>query len=200
MIGAFEHTLRPAIFCFIGFLLFVFTLFLLAPLPASAQSTCHLITTANASQVPAGYGIPFNVLTSAREMLIRASCASTSVTVDVGVGNNLHYIYKQGYQWRNNAWAQYTLTGSNAAADWIVGSGRATPSPAPQMSLQSPTGLSPTSASRAPTGSSPISASGPETSGSAAAATRPARPHTGSCKGSEVGVGKKIRLGSSKVQ
>lgn len=126
MIGAFEHTLRPAIFCFIGFLLFVFTLFLLAPLPASAQSTCHLITTANASQVPAGYGIPFNVLTSAREMLIRASCASTSVTVDVGVGNNLHYIYKQGYQWRNNAWAQYTLTGSNAAADWIVGSGRAT--------------------------------------------------------------------------
>jgi hypothetical protein len=83
---------------------------------------CSLYSRGNT--ISAGFGVPWNPISSGSNLLLKSTCNSSgSVTYSVGVGNNLHYIYKTGYYY-TNAWQPYTLSGTfvQGSTDWIVGS------------------------------------------------------------------------------
>ncbi len=87
---------------------------------------CHLID--STKTVAQGFGVPWNVLSSARELLLKAFClpaqagGETSVTYPVGNGSQSQYIYNQGYYWGGTAWVPFTLSCSNLVSNsWCVG-------------------------------------------------------------------------------
>jgi len=90
----------------------------LSPTP-SAPISCHQYTPA--STLPTGYGAPYDVL-SANEMLMRATCSSSSVTIDLGRGDANQYIYNTGYSYHQgqSGWTpvSYTSTESLIAGAW----------------------------------------------------------------------------------
>jgi hypothetical protein len=67
---------------------------------------CHTLT--SGSTIQQGFGVPWNVLDTT-QLLLKASCTSSSVTADVAAT----YVYNQGYAFANNQWYQttYTCTG-----------------------------------------------------------------------------------------
>ena len=95
---------------------------------------CHQIQTIAA--VPTGFGSPFNVTASTNDLLLKASCNGAAATIDVGIGNNLHYVYNKGYVWTGATWAQFTLTGQAVTADWMLARGNADVQYLPQLAGQ----------------------------------------------------------------
>jgi hypothetical protein len=97
------------------------------PDPDPVPDTSHQITSGSA--IPTGYGAPYNVTSVDKELLVKATCGSTSVKVEVGDGNASTYVYNKGYIYRNpstgsgqGSWQPFTLTGSNAVTSaWIIG-------------------------------------------------------------------------------
>lgn len=77
---------------------------------------------------PDGYGAAYNVLTTARELLVSVTCDKTSATVTVGSGAENQLIYRYGYAWRNNAWQRITLSSTNPLQGnaWYARSANAT--------------------------------------------------------------------------
>lgn len=66
------------------------------PIP-QGQLNCGLLSAD--SQIPTGFGSPTDYYSQVRDLLMKVTCASNSVTVDVGNSNNTNYqyIYHQGY-------------------------------------------------------------------------------------------------------
>jgi hypothetical protein len=99
-----------------------------APLPFSlgAQTGTPCNVYGSGSTPPAGYGAAWNPLTSARELLLSASCISggAAVSYTVGVNTQTHYIYKLGYYY-SGSWKPFTMTGTFASGstDWLLGKG-----------------------------------------------------------------------------
>lgn len=76
------------------------------------------------SAVPTGYGASYNVLSAARELLLRATCTNrTTATTEVGSGTQGQYVYHQAYYWTGTQWKLYTLTGTKASDIWLTGLG-----------------------------------------------------------------------------
>lgn len=96
---------------------FVYT----ASADTSAGEPCSTLT--NKSAVPIKYGVPYNLFSSAREMLMNITCSSgNKVTVVVGNGDNSLYIYKYGYRKiEGGTWSKITFSGSNVVGPWFVG-------------------------------------------------------------------------------
>lgn len=91
----------------------------------SSGEPCNLI---NASLgVPQGFGAPWNVLSSARELLISVTCSDTGATLSVGSGTQTQYIYNLAYTYRANQWQQIPLQSASEllGGAWYVGSAQA---------------------------------------------------------------------------
>jgi murein DD-endopeptidase MepM/ murein hydrolase activator NlpD len=73
------------------------------PISNSDSRSCHTFT--SSSTIPQGFGVPWNVF-DPTQLLLRASCTSSSVTADVGPAT---YIYNQGYAFVNNQWQGVTF-------------------------------------------------------------------------------------------
>src|SRR3989339_277987 len=80
------------------------------------------------SAIPAGYGAPYNTLSSSGEQLMNVVCNANSASVSIGNNSTSQYIYRYGYIWRNNAWQRIDLTGPVPAyeGNWFRGSANAT--------------------------------------------------------------------------
>lgn len=100
--------------------LILLTLLLIAP------SEMHAAACANqygsGASVPTGYGVPWNPLTTGKELMIKnTNCTSSNISVSVGMtGQTLLYVYKLGYAWDGGAWQSYNLSGAVAeGTDWF---------------------------------------------------------------------------------
>jgi hypothetical protein len=73
---------------------------------------CHRY--GNRSTIPQGFGVPWDV-TNPSSMLLKASCSTGSVILELGDNHPYTYIYKTAYLTRPGAtsWAPITLLGSN---------------------------------------------------------------------------------------
>ena len=92
---------------------------------SQTNTLCHLLTSSTAT--PTGYGASYNVLTTAKELLMSVLCQSTSATITLGNNSNLQYIYNKGYIYRSGAWQQVTYNCSNLISNaWCVGNANAT--------------------------------------------------------------------------
>jgi parallel beta-helix repeat protein len=88
------------------------------PVPGSQQ--CHLLD--SSKTIPAGFGAPYNVLSSGKELLLKVNCSHTSASFPVGNGSNREYIYKQGYFWNGSNWENFTLNCPDLAEGaWCIG-------------------------------------------------------------------------------
>ena len=86
-----------ALVCMLGALAFVGTTY--------AQSTsCHLYD--RNELVPQGFAAAYNLITSAREQLVRITCdrSAQEVEIEVGNGDQYMYIYEGGYYVENGQW------------------------------------------------------------------------------------------------
>jgi parallel beta-helix repeat protein len=80
------------------------------PTPSSGPSACSLYTPS--SSIPAGFGSPYDVLSSPSTLLISATCDVSSARIDLGKGDPLQYIYNTGYLYktRGTNWTPVSYT------------------------------------------------------------------------------------------
>ncbi len=83
-----------------------------------SNSDVDCSTYTSASQVPAGYAVPYDVFSAAKNLLVKATCDATSATIAAGAVGDGKLVYKYGYQWRNGSWQRYTFSGTEAGL-WI---------------------------------------------------------------------------------
>lgn len=97
-----------------------------APVPTQPSTTgdCHLIKSGDT--VPVGYGAPYTFFTAARELLLRVSCDTNTITVSAGAGPNTPYVYQDGYEFKNGTWQKIRFTGGTPSGVWYVGSAQYT--------------------------------------------------------------------------
>lgn len=91
---------------------------------ANAQiPTCHLYD--STKPVSQGFGASYDLLSAGKKLLIKVSCFisvnGTHTSVEVGNMNQLQYIYKYGYEFKNNQWNQITFSGQHQIGDWVIG-------------------------------------------------------------------------------
>lgn len=75
--------------------------------------------------VPEGFGAAYDPLDPDEPLLIRATGCYDPNVVAIGRGSENQYIYRLGYEWRNDQWNPVALNGANFVEDWIVGSANA---------------------------------------------------------------------------
>jgi hypothetical protein len=116
---------------YLRFFLYTFVfgiLFIALPLVyVFAQSACHQIVSPAASP-DSNYSVPYNLLSSAKELLLSGTCTSNSIQVTAGLSGVSSIVAKQGYELKNGAWLPITYTGTTYSADanWLQGTGSAT--------------------------------------------------------------------------
>ncbi len=97
--------------------------------PSSAADGCQDLYASN-STAPSGYGLSWNPLAPAKELLVRTKgCSAGAAEVIVGSDTNTLFTYAKGYSWTGTDWRPYTLVptaGSTQTGDWIMGTGSAT--------------------------------------------------------------------------
>jgi hypothetical protein len=102
-----------------------------APQPSAlpaGKTSCGTLTPD--ASVPAGYGVPYNVLSAAKEILIDAQCdrSTGGATINVGSGASGQYIYNKGYVYKNNKWNAFAYvagTGGTITGTWITAKAKA---------------------------------------------------------------------------
>ena len=91
-----------------------------SPTPSPGFSFCHLYTIT--STIPSGFGVPWDVLSPAQDMLLKATCDASSVSVSLGSGNPMQYIYNTGYRFKTGqtSWSpiSYTSTETLVSNAW----------------------------------------------------------------------------------
>jgi hypothetical protein len=71
--------------------------------PTPSPTACHQYT--STSPIRAGFGSPYDVLTSPSTNLMNVTCGTTSATVTLGKNDPLQYIYNQGYLFKTGGTA-----------------------------------------------------------------------------------------------
>lgn len=96
------------------------------PTPTPNPS-CRIYESGNPA--PAGFGQAWNVLSSAKEVLLDAQCLNSSVDIKIGTGNQNQYIYNRGYIYDGTQWQSITYSCSNLINNaWCVGDAKKTQS------------------------------------------------------------------------
>ncbi len=86
-----------------------------------AQAACE--RTQSGQPVFAGFGVPWNPFTQARELLLTVQCGEQArLNLGGDAQPYLTYIHESGYVWRDGAWQQIGMTGANRTGTWYVGS------------------------------------------------------------------------------
>lgn len=102
-----------------------------AAVAGSTLASCAVQTPS--LSVPAGYGVPYDVFSSAKTLLVDAACSGTEVRLFAGDRSvepprDDQYVYRKAYAYRSGAWSPYTvqgLPGSSEMTDWVRGAGEA---------------------------------------------------------------------------
>lgn len=89
--------------------------------PSAHAAPCSIFTSGIAPQQ--GFGVPYNLFSTARELVVSADCDANGITVAVGSGANTQYAYRNSYEWDGTKWNQISLAGANQQGDWIPGQG-----------------------------------------------------------------------------
>jgi Carbohydrate binding module (family 6) len=96
--------------------------------PPPTPTSCHQYTPS--SPIPAGFGSPYDVLTSPSTNLMAVTCTATNATVTLGKQDPLQYIYNQGYLFKTGGtnWnpISYASTESLIANTWYPKSANTT--------------------------------------------------------------------------
>lgn len=99
---------------------------------AALDGLCTNLLWAGGSSLPAGFGVPYNTTSSERELVLRADCVYAKwnseghVRVEAGAGEELQYIYKQGFEWTAEGWSPITFEGEAPVdGSWYVGEAQA---------------------------------------------------------------------------
>lgn len=72
--------------------------------------------------VPAGYGAAYNIFSSSKEVVLRASCGTSDALATIGSGLATQLIWKEGYENVDGRWLPITLSGPKAAGNgWFEG-------------------------------------------------------------------------------
>jgi hypothetical protein len=87
----------------------------------TTPSTCSVYTSSS-SFVPAGYGPPFNQLSSAKESTLSVTCSTTGAIATAG--SQATYTYKSGFVSENGQWQKIDFSGTPDTnnAGWFKGS------------------------------------------------------------------------------
>ncbi len=88
---------------------------------AQALAHCHQINSTAEFPQTDDFGVPYNIFSAATENLIVIICNDPASTVHIGYEQNNHYIFEEGYLWRNNAWVKQGLSGRVKDRNWLVG-------------------------------------------------------------------------------
>ena len=75
---------------------------------ATPPNSCSVYT--SVSQVPAGYGSPFNELSTLKEPTLSVTCSANGAAVTAGNSANSS-VYKSGFYTENGQWKKMSLTG-----------------------------------------------------------------------------------------
>lgn len=84
-------------------------------------TTCDTYT--SGVTAPTGYGAAWNPQTQFREMLVSGDCQTNSTTLTVGSGAPNQYVYSTAYIFDGTNWSARALSGTPAAAGWLLGTG-----------------------------------------------------------------------------
>jgi hypothetical protein len=98
---------------------------------AAASVSCHQITANSGMVDDTSLAPPWNVFSSANQLLVSAFCSDDAIEISVGGDSAFEYVYSTGYVY-DKGWKPFTLQGENpdnsngtTNTDWIVASGRA---------------------------------------------------------------------------
>ncbi len=93
---------------------------LLIPLSIAHAVSCTNTLTSGTS-IPTGYGAPYNLFTSTKELLVKASCTNSTATLTLGSPQT--YTYTSAYTWNGSSWQKHTLTclGRVVSSAWCAG-------------------------------------------------------------------------------
>jgi hypothetical protein len=89
------------------------------PAASSTPSSPCTLTHPSGSTPQSGFGASWNHFTSAKELLLSATCSEANLDVVAGNTDSSTYIYKLGYRWVNGAWQAFTFSGSTPTGDWF---------------------------------------------------------------------------------
>ncbi len=98
-----------------------------APAPSGGGGGfCNSYT--NTTTTPAGYGVAYNIFSTAKELILNVLCGGTNtqVTFSAGNGQPTTYVWHQAYYTKNaRDWVPINLTGATTAGGglWIIGKG-----------------------------------------------------------------------------
>jgi len=84
-------------------------------------SSCNYY--ASGAPVPAGYGVPWNVFSAQRELLLKTYCSPKNTDIVIGNNSPQVIVYHWGYQWNGTQWSQFKLqcAGQELSTDWCAG-------------------------------------------------------------------------------
>jgi hypothetical protein len=92
------------------------------PTPPPGSVSCHQYFPG--SIIPSGYGVPWDTISGLNELLIKATCNASSVTIDMGKGDPLQYIYRTSYYDHSGlaSWTPVTMTSTEAltVSNWYA--------------------------------------------------------------------------------
>jgi hypothetical protein len=101
----------------------VFLVLLFSAFDAAAQSGTPCNLYGSGMSTPEGFGVPWNTLSSRRELLVSATCDGDVVTPRIGTGAVNQYIYHLHYRWIDGAWQEREFEGANLVGNaWYIGS------------------------------------------------------------------------------
>jgi hypothetical protein len=86
--------------------------------PTGTPCTNTLTSTVS---IPTGYGASYNLFTTTKELLVKASCSGTTATLTLGSPQT--YTYRTAYTWSGTAWQPHTLTCTDrvVSSSWCAG-------------------------------------------------------------------------------
>lgn len=87
---------------------------------------CHLITDATKMPAVDNYGVPYNLFSPQKELLMKVSCRANSTEASFGNDSSSVYIYSKGYSYENGKWKESLLSGPKMVSTaWYEGSASA---------------------------------------------------------------------------
>ncbi|HET8574624.1 MAG TPA: hypothetical protein VFM02_00425 [Candidatus Paceibacterota bacterium] len=126
----FSSTLVFSLFVLILFGAFLFLQIFGEPRVSDAQTAvassaaCERWNASNiaSSDFYSGFGVPWDVLSSAKTLLMRVACGDNGITLIAGSGSDLQYIWKTAYISKNGgSWTPVVLQGGEQNGNWFVG-------------------------------------------------------------------------------
>jgi hypothetical protein len=88
---------------------------------------CHLNDYSTEPVHKPGFGVAYNTISSAKELLMKVTCGTDTASISLGNGLPTQVIYDQGHLWAGSQWLTVNLSGPERAyPGWFKGSANST--------------------------------------------------------------------------